>query len=83
MFVYEKDGAICITFKGSLPVETPEYTVKIDVEEGSLTVNDQKIEAKKPQSVDAVEQAPAVEQEPLQTVSVETPEVVAETEEVE
>lgn len=39
MFVYEKNGAICVTFKSNKPVEDPEYVIVIDQETGSITIN--------------------------------------------
>ena len=43
IFVYEKDNAICITFKDNKPVKFPEYIIKF--ENSELIVNDQKITA--------------------------------------
>lgn len=45
IFVYEKDNAICITFKDNKPVEFPEYVIKF--ENSELNINNQKIEAVK------------------------------------
>lgn len=40
MFVYQnKSGAICVTFKSNKPVEVPEYTVIINKDKGTLTIN--------------------------------------------
>lgn len=39
MFVYERDGAICVTFKDNKPVEAPEYKIVIKHDEGKIEVN--------------------------------------------
>lgn len=40
MFVYQnKSGAICVTFKSNKPVEVPEYTVVINKDKGTITIN--------------------------------------------
>lgn len=46
MFVYERAGAICVTFKDNKPVENPEYTIVIDKDAGTLEINGSVIEAK-------------------------------------
>ena len=44
MFVYERDGNICVALEGNLPVNTPAYTIDIDEQAGTLSVNGQVIE---------------------------------------
>ena len=44
MFVYERDGNICVALEGNLPVNTPAYTIDIDEQAGTLSVNGQIIE---------------------------------------
>lgn len=44
MFVYERDGNICVALEGNLPVNTPAYTIDIDEEAGTISVNGQIIE---------------------------------------
>lgn len=39
MFVYEKNGTICVTFKDNKPIESPEYMILIDKQNGILSVN--------------------------------------------
>ena len=54
MFIYEKNGSICVTFKGNKPVEAPEYVITIDKENETVYVNGQKF-------VDPVEEPVTVE----------------------
>ena len=39
MFVYERNGKICVTFQNNMPVESPEYEFLIDKEAGLIYVN--------------------------------------------
>ena len=39
MFVYERNGKICVTFQSNMPVESPEYEFLIDKEAGLIYVN--------------------------------------------
>ncbi len=39
MFVYEKNGAINITFVDNKPVENPEYVIVVNKDAGTLEVN--------------------------------------------
>jgi ABC-type transport system involved in Fe-S cluster assembly fused permease/ATPase subunit len=39
MFIYEQNGAICVTFKANKPVAIPEYTIVINEEDKTITVN--------------------------------------------
>ena len=39
MFVYEKNGKICVTFKSTMPVENPEYELLIDEHVGLIYCN--------------------------------------------
>ena len=50
MFIYEKNGAICVTFKSNKPVDAPEYVITIDPVTESVSVNGK-------QFVDPVEEA--------------------------
>lgn len=45
MFIYEQNGAICVTFKANKPVAIPEYTIVINEEDKTITVNDTVISA--------------------------------------
>lgn len=40
MFVYERCGKICVTFKSNMPVESPEYELEIDKVAGLIYCND-------------------------------------------
>lgn len=66
MFIYEKNGSICVTFKGNKPVDAPEYVITIDKENQSVYVNGQKF-------VDPVEEpaevAQPVEKKPAKRAS--------------
>lgn len=39
MFVYEKNGKICIALEGNLPVDVPAYAIDINEEEKTISVN--------------------------------------------
>lgn len=39
MFIYEKNGAVCVTFKSNMPVAAPEYEIYFNKETGSMYVN--------------------------------------------
>lgn len=52
MFIYEKNGAMCVTFKANKPVDAPEYVITIDPETETVSVNGKKF-------VDPVEEVPA------------------------
>ena len=39
MFIYERNGALCVTFKDNKPVEAPEYVIVIDESSKSVIVN--------------------------------------------
>lgn len=39
MFIYEKNGAICITFAHNGPTDTPEYVIGFDEEHKAVVVN--------------------------------------------
>lgn len=83
MFVYEKNGAINVTFKGNRPVENPEYVIVIDKEAGTIAVNGSVIEVAATEDSETTSgeetttTAPAVEEE-----IPEDTEVVDETEDV-
>lgn len=42
MFIYEKNGAICVTFRDNKPVAAPEYVIVIDEATQSVSVNGKK-----------------------------------------
>lgn len=39
MFVYERNGNICIALEGNLPVNTPAYVIDIDEEAKTISIN--------------------------------------------
>ncbi len=39
MFVYEKNGNICVALEGNLPVNTPAYVIDIDEEAKTISIN--------------------------------------------
>ena len=39
MFIYERNGRICVTFKDDKPVAAPEYEFVVDKEADTVTVN--------------------------------------------
>lgn len=39
MFIYEKNGAICVTFKDNKPVAAPEYVIAIDAAGEQIYIN--------------------------------------------
>lgn len=39
MFVYEKNGNICIALEGNLPVNTPAYVIDINEEAKAISIN--------------------------------------------
>ena len=39
MFIYERNGRICVTFKDDKPVPAPEYEFVVDKEADTVTVN--------------------------------------------
>ena len=44
MFVYERNGNICIVFEGNLPVDVPAYAIDIDEEAKTISINGKVIE---------------------------------------
>lgn len=83
MFMYEKNGAICVTFKSNMPVDAPEYVITIDKESRSVYVNGKQFI----DTEDVTEEQPKVEPEVIKkptkatkTVKVEQP-VVEDTKE--
>jgi len=44
MFVYERNGNICIVFEGNLPVDVPAYAIDIDEEAETISINGEVIE---------------------------------------
>ena len=39
MFIYEKNGSICITFKSNKPVDAPEYVITLDEANTTVYIN--------------------------------------------
>ena len=39
MFVYEKNGSICVTFQSNKPVAAPEYVIAIDEKNRDVVIN--------------------------------------------
>ena len=85
MFIYERNGSICVTFKANKPVDAPEYVITIDRKNETVYVNGKKF-------IDPVEEVveeaqPVVEevvkQSRKRTSKIEEPEVVAIVEETE
>ena len=61
MFIYEKNGAICVTFRDNKPVAAPEYVIVIDEATQSVSINGKKF-------IDAVEEVEVVK-EPVKEVA--------------
>lgn len=40
MFVYQRDGKICVTFQSNVPVTNPEYVISIDPKSKTILIND-------------------------------------------
>lgn len=72
MFIYEKNGAICVTFRDNKPVAAPEYVIVIDEATQSVSVNGKKF-------IDTIEE-PEVVEEPVKEV---TPKKAAKSTKVE
>lgn len=71
MFVYERDGAICVTFKDTKPVEEPEYVIAVDEEAGALYMVSGTIEA-----------MPEVEETPVETTLEVAPPTIEELDDI-
>lgn len=56
MFIYEKNGSMCVTFKGNKPVDTPEYVITIDPITESISINGKKF-------IDPLEETPVLVEE--------------------
>ena len=50
MFVYEKNGNICVVFDGNLPQEVPAYSIDINEEAQNISVNGKVIAPKETES---------------------------------
>lgn len=48
MFVYERNGKICVTFQDNKPVDVPEYVIVVDKESGTISVNGTTVEVQVP-----------------------------------
>lgn len=67
MFVYERNGVICVTFKDNKPVEKPEYEIEIDKEAGKITVNGTECAVASSDDIAPMAASIAVEETPVVT----------------
>ena len=85
MFIYERNGSICVTFKANKPVDAPEYVITIDEKNESVYVNGKQfidpVEEVVEESQPVVEEV--VKQPRKRTSKIEEPEVVTPVEETE
>lgn len=56
MFVFEKNGAICVSFKHNQPTDTPDYVIVFDEVNKAVVVNGKPVSADTP-----AEETPAPE----------------------
>lgn len=75
MFIYEKNGAICVTFKDNKPVPTPDYVIVIDEDTKDVIINGRPYS----QLVKSTQKQFAAKKQAATIVTKEEPEVKEET----
>lgn len=65
MYVYEnKAHEACVVLDGVIPLETPDFVIKLDAEKRQLVVNGTAIDSNIPAEADAVAEVAETEVEP-------------------